>query len=231
MAAFSEVIFPEKTVRRKSFRTIGKDSGCEMLRVGLTGSIAVGKSFVSRVLTEHGCHVLDADQVARLVVEPGTPGLGALVEAFGRDILTAGGALDRARLGALVFADERKRALLNSLLHPLIIAAQDEQLRRWEEIDPQGIGVVDAALLIESGGYRRFDKIIVVHCRPEAQLERLIKRDKFSREEAERRIAAQMPQAEKIRYADYTIDTTGDYAETRRQVEEVYRSLRALVEK
>ena len=174
--------------------------------------------------------MLDADQVARRVVEPGTPGLGALVEAFGREILTDDGALDRARLGALVFADETKRALLNSLLHPLIIAAQDEQLKRWEEVDPQGIAVVDAALLVESGGYRRFDKLIVVHCSAEAQLERLMKRDKFSREEAERRIAAQMPQAEKIRYADYTIDTTGDHAETRRQTEEVYRALRALVE-
>ena len=200
-----------------------------MLRVGLTGSIAVGKSFVSEVLTELGCHVLDADQIARRVVEPGTPGLGALVDAFGRDILTADGALDRARLGALVFADEAQRTLLNSLLHPLIIAAQDEQLRRWEEIDPQGIGVIDAALLIESGGYRRFDKIIVVHCRPEAQLERLMKRDNFSREEAERRIAAQMPQAEKIRYADYTIDTTGGREETRRRIEEVHRALRSLV--
>lgn len=199
-----------------------------MLRVGLTGSIAVGKSFVSRVLSESGCHVLDADGVARQVVEPGTVGLDALVRAFGRDILSDDGALDRARLGAAVFADPAKRELLNSLLHPLIMAAQDVQLKRWEEADPQGIGVVDAALLIESGGYRRFDKLIVVHCHPAAQLERLMARDKFSRAEAERRIAAQMPQEEKLRYADFAIDTSATHAETRRQTEDVYRALRAL---
>ncbi len=199
-----------------------------MLRVGLTGSIAVGKSFVSSVLTKLGCHVLDADQVARQVVEPGREGLRALVEAFGGEVLGADGTLDRARLGARVFADESKRKLLNSLLHPLIMAAQDEHLKSWEEIDPQGIGVIDAALLIESGGYKRLDKLIVVYCRPEIQLKRLLNRDKFSRAEAERRIATQMPQEEKIRYADYTIDTSGTHAGTRRQTEKVYEALRAL---
>jgi dephospho-CoA kinase len=199
-----------------------------MLRVGLTGSIAVGKSYVSRVLAELGCHVLDADAVAREVVEPGTPGLNALVEAFGREILSPDGTLDRARLGALVFSDEPKRTLLNSLLHPLIMAIQDVQFERWEESDPQGIAVIDAALLIESGGYRRFDKLIVVHCRPEVQLSRLLERDRFSREEAERRIAAQMPQEEKLRYADFTIDTSGTHEETRRRVEEVHQTLLAI---
>jgi dephospho-CoA kinase len=199
-----------------------------MLRVGLTGSIAVGKSFVSGVLTELGCHVLDADLVARQVVERGTPGLSSLVEAFGREILTADETLDRARLGALVFADESKRRLLNSILHPLIIAAQDEQLAGWEETDPHGVGVVDAALLIESGGYKRFDKLVVVHCRPELQLERLMRRDGFSREEAERRIASQMPQAEKLRHADFRIDTSGDHADTRRQTAAVYEQLKRL---
>lgn len=199
-----------------------------MLRVGLTGSIAVGKSFVSRVMEELGCRVLDADRVARAVVEPGAPGLRAVAEAFGSEVLRPDGALDRSRLGAIVFADADARARLNSILHPLIRAAQDEQLRRWEEEDPGGVGVVDAALMIESGGYRRFDKIVVVHCRPEVQLERLMRRDGLSREEARRRVGAQMPQEEKKRYADYLIDTSEGFEGARRQTVEVVRALRAL---
>ncbi|HEY0079091.1 MAG TPA: dephospho-CoA kinase [Pyrinomonadaceae bacterium] len=201
-----------------------------MLRVGLTGSIAVGKSFVSGVLSELGCHVLDADEVARRVVEPGSAGLRALLEAFGAEILQADGRLDRARLGSLVFADAERRALLNSILHPLIIEAQDEELKRFEQRDPRGVAVVDAALMIESGGYRRFDKLIVVHCRPEIQLERLMRRNGLAREEAERRIDAQMPQEEKKRYADFLIDTSEGFEDTRRQVEKVYAILRELSE-
>ena len=199
-----------------------------MLRVGLTGSIAVGKSFVTRVLEELGCRVIDADEVARRVVEPGSEGLRAVVGAFGEGVLNEDGTLDRKQLGALVFGDEERRALLNSLLHPLIMGAQDEQLRRWEEEDPRGIAVVDAALMIESGGYKRFDKLIVVHCRPEAQLERLMKRNNLSRDEAERRVAAQMSQEGKLRYADFAIDTTGGFEEARRRTVEVFESLRAL---
>lgn len=199
-----------------------------MLRVGLTGSIAVGKSFVSSLLAEMGCHVLDADKTAREVVAAGTPGLERVVLAFGSEVLLADGELDRARLGAIVFADESKRALLNSILHPYIIAAQDEQLRRWELEDPHGIALVDAALMIESGGYRRFDKIIVVHCRTEVQVLRLMRRNSLSREEAERRIAAQMPQEEKMRYADFLIDTSEGFEPTRHQTAEVYQALRRL---
>ena len=201
-----------------------------MLRVGLTGSIAVGKSFVATVLAELGCHVLDADQTAREVVAAGTPGLQAVIEAFGPEMLRSDGTLDRARLGALVFADEKLRLRLNSLLHPFIIQAQDEQLRRWEEVDPDGIGVVDAALMIESGGYRRFDKIIVVHCRPEVQLERLMARNNLMRADAMSRIAAQMDQEEKKRYADFLIDSSEGFADTRRQTEEVYRELRKIID-
>ncbi len=202
-----------------------------MLRVGLTGSIAVGKSFVSGVLRELGCRVIDADEVARRVVEPGAEGLRRVVEAFGPGILKDDGTLDRPALGAVVFGDEGRRKLLNSILHPLIMAEQDEQLRRWEREEPRGVAVVDAALMIESGGYKRFDKLVVVHCRPEAQLERLMRRNNLSREEAERRIASQMPQAEKLRYADFAVDTSGDFEDTRRQTEAVYRELKALAEK
>jgi dephospho-CoA kinase len=130
------------------------------------------------------------------------------------------------RLGAEVFADEKKRLLLNSILHPFIIAAQDEQLRKWEAEDARGTAIVDAALMIESGGYKRFDKLIVVHCRPEIQLERLMARNIISRQEAERRIGAQMPQEEKMRYADFLVDTSFGFEDTRRQTLEVYRQLR-----
>ena len=196
-----------------------------MLRVGLTGSIAVGKSFVASVFTELGCHVLDADQTAREVVMPGTPGLQALVQEFGAEILSADGTLDRKQLGALVFADEEKRQRLNQILHPFIIARQDEILNAWEREDPRGIGIVDAALMIESGGYRRFDKLIVVHCRPEVQLERLMLRDKLARDEAQRRIDSQMPQEEKQKFADYLIDTSDGFDLARSRTLEVYNQL------
>lgn len=201
-----------------------------MLRVGLTGSIGVGKSFVAAVLNDLGCYVLDADQTAREAVAKNTPGLRAVVEAFGEGILRADQTLDRARLGAIVFADESKRTLLNSILHPLVIAAQDEQLRLWEAQDPNGIGVIDAALMIESGGYVRFDKLIVVHCQTEIQLQRLMARNNLMREEAVARIAAQMPQEEKLRYADYRIDSSDGFDSARAQTENVYHQLRALID-
>jgi dephospho-CoA kinase len=196
-----------------------------MLRVGLTGSIGVGKSFVTSVFVELGCRVLDADQTAREVVMPGTPGLKALVDVFGKDILSTDGTLDRKRLGALIFADQNKREQLNHTLHPFIIARQDEILNGWEAEDPNGIGIVDAALMIESGGYKRFDKLIVVHCRLEVQLERLMLRDKLSRDEALRRINSQMPQEEKQRYADYLIDTSDGFELTRSRSVEIYNQL------
>ena len=201
-----------------------------MLRVGLTGSIAVGKSFVSGLLAEMGCHVVDADELARRVVEPCAEGLRRIVEAFGEWVLQPGGTLDRARVGGVVFKDASKRELLNSLLHPLIIAEQDGLMRRWESEDPRGVAVVDAALLIESGGYKRFDKVVVVHCRPEVQLERLMLRNRLSREEAETRIAAQMPQEEKLRYADFAIDTSEGFDDTRRRTARVFAELRKLAD-
>lgn len=200
-----------------------------MLRIGLTGSIAVGKSFVLGVLAELGCRVLDADTTARETVAPGTPGLEAVVLEFGPDILQPDGTLDRSKLGALVFADEGRRQRLNAILHPFIIAKQDEQLRLWEQEDADGIAVVDAALMIESGGYRRFDKLIVVHCRPEIQLERLLARDSLTPEAARQRIAAQMSQDEKKRHADYLIDTSEGFESARIQTETVYRALQGLV--
>jgi dephospho-CoA kinase len=200
-----------------------------MLKVGLTGSIAVGKSFVLGVLRELGARTIDADQVARECVEPETPGLTAVVSEFGNGVLQADGTLDRTKLGAIVFGDEARREKLNSLLHPFIIARQDELLQQWESETPEAIAVIDAALMIESGGYKRFDKLIVVHCQSEIQIKRLMKRNGLSRDEAELRIKSQMPQEEKMKYADYLVDTSGEFADTRRQVESLWQMLQTLI--
>lgn len=196
-----------------------------MLRVGLTGSIAVGKSFVTSIFSDLGCHTLDADETAREVVLPGSPGLEAVAQSFGRAVLNNDGTLNRQRLGELVFADEAKRQKLNQILHPFIIARQDEIMSEWEREDPQGIGIIDAALMIESGGYKRFHKLIVVHCRPEVQLERLMLRNSLSHEEAESRINSQMPQEEKQKFADYLIDTSDGFEVTRQRTIEVHTQL------
>jgi dephospho-CoA kinase len=201
-----------------------------MLKVGLTGSIAVGKSFVLEAFRELGCHVLDADKTAREVVEPGTEGLKQIVDHFGDDVLQPDGSLDRKKLGRIVFNDEAKRQLLNSIVHPLVIDEQNKWLERCERDDPRGVAIVDAALMIESGGYKRFDKLIVVWCRPEIQLERLMLRDGLSTDEATRRVAAQMPQEQKKSYADYLIDTSLGFDDTRRQASEIFGQLSVLSE-
>jgi len=196
-----------------------------MLRVGLTGSIGVGKSFVGSVFVELGCRLLDADATAREVVLPGTAGLAAVVKEFGPEVLQTDGTLDRKQLGSVVFGDEQKRRRLNAILHPRIIEKQDQILQQWESEEPNGIGIVDAALMIESGGYKRFDKLIVVHCRPEVQLERLMLRDGLSCDEAQKRIDSQMPQEAKQRYADYLIDTSDGFELTRQRTKAVYDQL------
>jgi dephospho-CoA kinase len=196
-----------------------------MKRVGLTGSIAVGKTFVCSVFRELGCAVLDADQVARDVVEPGSKGLELVVDRFGSSVVFPDGSLDRAKLGSIVFADEEKRLALNSIIHPLVFEAQERWIKEREAEDPDGIAIIDAALMIESGGYRRFDKLIVVWCEPELQLQRLMARDNLSLADAQKRIAAQMSQEEKKGYADFLIDTSKDRDNTRRQVADVFEQL------
>ena len=197
-----------------------------MLKVGLTGSIAVGKSFVMNRFAELGCRTCDADQIARRVVEPGSAGLEKIVAEFGSEMLADDGSLDRARLGSAVFNDAEKRQRLNSILHPLIIDEQDRILGGWEAIDSHGIAIVEAALMIESGGYKRFDRIVVVHCDAEVQLARLMQRNSLSRAEAERRIASQMRQNEKMAFADHLIDASGTTIETINRTNQVYELLR-----
>ena len=199
-----------------------------MLNVGLTGSIAVGKSFVCEVFRELGCSVLDADQVARDVVEPGTIGLARVVDAFGELVLQPDGSLDRTKLGSIVFGNEEKRLLLNSIVHPLVFEAQNEWLKDCETQDPNGIAIVDAALMIESGGHKRFPKLIVVWCEPGLQLQRLMARDNLSRIDAEKRIASQMSQEEKKTHADFLINTSDGFEDTRRQTAAVFAQLQRL---
>jgi len=199
-----------------------------MLKVGLTGSIAVGKSFVCKVFRELGVFILDADQTAREVVEPNTEGLRAIVKNFGAEVVQPNGELDRIKLGATIFADEAKRQLLNSIVHPLVIEKQNNWLREREAENPDGISIIDAALMIESGGYRRFDKIIVVWCDSATQLQRLVSRNKLNEQQALKRINAQMPQEEKKRYADFLIDTTQGFESARRQTVEVFEQLKLL---
>lgn len=199
-----------------------------MLKVGLTGSIAVGKTFVCEVLAELGAFVLDADQTAREVVAPGTKGLDLIVENFGAEVLQPDGALDRIKLGAIIFADEEKRQLLNSIVHPLVIEKQDGWLSQKELEKPEAIAVIDAALMIESGGWRRFEKLIVVWCDSDIQLQRLMLRSNLSEEDALKRIKSQMPQEEKKRYADFLIDTSEGFEPTRRQTEDVFEKLKTL---
>ena len=197
-----------------------------MLTVGLTGSIAVGKSHVCRVLSEAGLHVLDADQTAREVVAAGTDGLAEIVRNFGKEVLQSDGELDRKKLGAIIFGDPEKRQLLNSIVHPRVISAQNDWIEKLEKSDPKGIAVVDAALIIESGGYKRFDQIIVVWCDPAIQLKRLMLRDGLDESEARQRIASQMPQEEKMRYADHLIETSHGFEATERQTLDLIEKLK-----
>ena len=199
-----------------------------MLKVGLTGSIAVGKSFVVSVLAELGCITFDADKVAHSVMKPGCPAYKDIVHEFGESILAANGSIDRDKLGAIVFANQARRIRLNEIVHPRVIAEQNRLLQEAEAKNPDGIAVVDAALMIESGGYKRFDKLIVVYCAREIQIERLMRRNSITRDDAELRVAAQMSSDEKRQYADYMIDTSGTFDETRLRVIEVFDALKSV---
>jgi len=196
-----------------------------VLRVGLTGGIASGKSTVARAFGEMGAHVLDADRIARDLVTPGSPALALIVEAFGKEVLLPDGTLNRAALGAVVFADAGKRRILEGILHPLILAEIDRRIGELERADPQGLAVVEVALILELGRQERFDAIVVVWAEEEQQRLRMMLRDELSAEEAGRRLAAQMPLAEKRRRADLVVDNSRDLAACRADAERVYGEL------
>ena len=193
--------------------------------VGLTGGIATGKSTVSAMFAHLGAKVVDADLLAREVVMPGQRAHREIVEAFGPEVLQADGALDRKRLGAIVFADAGKRKRLEEITHPAIRTRQQRILSVYEEEAFEGIVIWDVALLIETGGAKSMDRVVVVIADEAIELSRLVAREGFSEEEARRRIASQMPLAEKVKVADHVIDNSGSRSETERRVGQVYRAL------
>ncbi len=196
-----------------------------MLHVGLTGNIASGKSHTSLLFAEMGAHVIDADIVAHNLLCPGTKTYQGIVDTFGEQILGVGGEIDRKKLGRIVFFDEEKRKLLNQLTHHDVGAAILHEIFELEQTFSRGIVIVDAALMIETGGYKIYDRLIVVTCDPSLQLVRLMSRDQLSEREARARMDSQMPIEEKLKLADYTIDTSGTLKQTRDQAEAIYRDL------
>lgn len=202
-----------------------------MLKVGLTGGIATGKSTVAKMFAARGCLLLPADKIAHELMAPGQPAYEEIVRAFGREVVRADGALDRQRLAAIVFADAVRREQLNRIVHPRVIAEIEQELARLAQANPKAIVLVEAALLVEAGYYRQLDKLIVTWCRPEQQLERLMKQMGLTRAQAEQRLAAQLPQEEKRRHAHYEIDCSGALAAAEEQVEKVFQELRRLAER
>jgi dephospho-CoA kinase len=199
-----------------------------MLRVGLTGGIASGKSTVAKIFRELGAHVLDADRIAREIVPPGSPALARIARAFGKEMIRPDGTLDRAALGTVVFADAGKRRVLEGILHPLILDEIDRRVDELERADPEGLVVVEAALILELGRQQEFDTLVVVWADEEQQRRRMIQRDNLSAEEAGRRLDAQMPLTEKRGRAQFVIDNSGDQAACRADAERVYGELRQL---
>lgn len=197
------------------------------LLVGLTGGIGTGKSTVAAMLAARGAVVIDADRLAREVVEPGEPTLARIVQEFGPEVLGPDGRLDRKALGALVFADPARRRRLEALTHPPIRARLDARLEALARAGFRGVVVVDAPLLVESGLHRAMDRLVVVTADEATQLARLMARDGLDRAEALRRIRSQMPLAAKARLADHVIDNSGDRAATEAQVERLWAALEA----
>jgi dephospho-CoA kinase len=197
-----------------------------MLRVGLTGGIATGKSTIGAMFVDLGCHVIDSDQITHQLFEPGQAVHSAVVKEFGTRILASDGTINRRSLGDIVFKAPEARARLNAIVHPAVIQRQQDWLKEVETRDPHAIAIVDAALMIEVGTYKNYDKLIVVTCRPEIQKERLRTRTALSDDEIEARIRSQMPMEEKIKYADFIVDSSGSLEASRAQVRDIYHRLR-----
>ncbi len=197
------------------------------LLVGLTGGIGTGKSTVSRMFRDLGCLIVDADLLAREVVEPGEPAYDKIVAEFGKQILEADGRIDRKKLGALVFADPAKRKRLEEFTHPEIRRRQAGVLAELVTEGFEGLVVFDAALLVETGGAQNTDRLVVVSANEATQLKRLVLRDGISEAEARRKLGSQMPLALKVRQAHHVVDNSGTPEETERQVRHVYQALLA----
>lgn len=194
--------------------------------VGLTGGIACGKTTVAKMFGDLGVPVIDADDVAREVVEPGTAGLQAIIDAFGRGILDAAGRLDRKKVGDIVFGNQDAREQLNAIMHPLIAAAGAEEIMAHQD-GPAPYLLYEAALLVETRAYEAFAALIVVSAEESLQRLRLIARDGFTVSEANARISSQLPLARKVAVADHVVTNNGDLEATRRQVEKIHEKLLA----
>jgi dephospho-CoA kinase len=200
-----------------------------MLRLGITGGIASGKSVVARMLRDLGFPVLDADNLGHELMKPGTPAFAEIVSEFGTGVLDAAGRIDRKKLAAVVFANRGKLDKLNAILHPRV---EQEMARKFAEFERDGVtaAFVEAALLVEAGYQKRLDGLVVAWCEPAQQVARLRARG-MSEEEAQKRIASQMPVEEKLKYATEKIDCSGTLAETQRQVEAFAGKLRQVKER
>ena len=192
-----------------------------ILRTGLTGGLASGKSTIARIFASLGCITIDADQIVAHLYQPGEAGHEALVRTYGTGILLPDGTIDRRKLADIAFASDDSAKALNALIHPLVIA---EQARMMDDETREGIVIVEATLLIESGGKDRYDRIVIVDVDPETQLARALARG-MSREDASRRIAHQLPREERLRYADYVIDNSGDVVAAEGETQRVFACL------
>jgi len=195
-----------------------------ILRTGLTGGIASGKSTIARFFAALGCVIVDADQIVARLYQPGEAGHEALVRTYGRGILLEDGTVDRRKLAGIAFASEESAKALNALIHPLVAAEEIDWMAAEEQKPGDRIVIVEATLLIEAGGEERFDRIVVVDVDPETQLARAVARG-MTREEAARRIAHQMPRYERLQHADYVIDNSGDLQAAEAETKRVYEAL------
>jgi dephospho-CoA kinase len=196
-----------------------------MLHVGLTGNIATGKSYAAAHFEQLGAHVIDADRVVHELLNNGTPTYQRIVESFGEGILREDGRIERSRLAEIVFFDEEKRRRLNGITHPAVREELKRRISLFDQTIGNGIVIVDAALMVETGGYRDYDRLIVVACDRSLQLARLMNRDRLTEKEALARMTSQMPVEEKIKLADYVINTSGTLKDTENQVAALYRKL------
>ena len=199
-----------------------------MVRVGLTGGYATGKSFVASELEKLGCFLIYADRLGHEVMAPGGPAYAPIVEKFGADILDNDGAIDRKQLAALVFGNEELLKQLNGIVHPAVFDREEALLTDYVARDPHAIVVMESAILIETGRYKVFDRLILTACSESLQVSRGMKRDRLPRSEILKRIRNQMPLDEKKKFADFVIDTGGSKAETAAQVAVVYQTLKSL---
>ena len=197
-----------------------------MLIVGLTGGVASGKTTVSQVLKEEGAYIIDADRIARELVQPLAPAWKKLVRAFGKEILREDGSIHRKKLADKVFADLRQRKLLNQILHPRIRKEMEQKAKEIWQKDPEAIVVIDAPLLVELGDHRWMDKLMVVTSTQKQQIKRLEERDGVSRKEALRMLASQMPVKDKVKLADFVIRNEGSLQKTKKETREIFQELK-----